>query len=220
MTLTAKAGERRVTASAVSPKPHSYRWLHEETVLRARAWSTSSKTGGDQNALNLRSATWSNDAENQLPSRTVPGYLRMEMAAAAASDDGAGVDRRAHADGGVDARVEPAGGRARPFILYRTLYSAINGDRHACGRHAIEWGTKGINTIEKMIGFRCMLSSSQKAPGTQTINGTWRNQTDCVFYLDPKTRQLPVCDKSGKSKTAYGTVEQWRGEKILKEGRL
>lgn len=146
MTLTAKAGERRVTASAVSPKPHSYRWLHEETVLRARAWPTSSKTGGDQNALNLRSATWSNQAENQLTSRTVPGYLHLEMVAAAASDDEAGVDRRALADEGLKTRVEAAGGRARaPHEIGQTPEEMLRVSSPPAGRVGGEDGLRCVS---------------------------------------------------------------------------
>ena len=37
--------------SAMSPKPHSYRWLHKEIVPRARSWPTSSEAAGDREGL-------------------------------------------------------------------------------------------------------------------------------------------------------------------------
>ena len=112
--LTAGRDGRTLAVSAMSPKPHSYRCLHEELVPGASSRPTSSKTGSDQNGVNLRSATWSTAAENQLTKRTVPGYFRMAMVAAEGEDADVGVDCRAPADGRVDARAEPAAGRARP----------------------------------------------------------------------------------------------------------
>ncbi len=111
--LTAGRDGRTLAVSAMSPKPHSYRCLHEELVPGASSRPTSSKTGSDQNGVNLRSATWSTAAENQLTKRTVPGYFRMAMVAAEGEDADGGVDCRAPADGRVDARAEPAAGLVR-----------------------------------------------------------------------------------------------------------
>lgn len=72
--LTAERDRRNLVVFAMSPKPHSYRWLHDEIPPRTGSWPPSSNAGGDQHGLNLRSATWSNDAENQLTSPTVLGF--------------------------------------------------------------------------------------------------------------------------------------------------
>lgn len=58
----------------MSPKPHIGRWLHGSVSSSARRLSASSKQGGHQNRLNLRSATWSNTAEKHLMGRTAPGF--------------------------------------------------------------------------------------------------------------------------------------------------
>ncbi len=58
-------------------KLHSCSGLHERDVPGVNACPGGSAAGGDQNGLNLRSATWSNDAENQLTSRTVPGFYEV-----------------------------------------------------------------------------------------------------------------------------------------------
>ncbi len=123
----------------MSFKLHKCRGLHERGVPCAKVRPGAGAVGGDQNGLNLRSATWSNDAENQLTSRTVPGYyevvgqanprapvtvnsaaayrrgeyFRKEFAAVPQNDDEAGVDHRALADGGLDAHVERAEDGAR-----------------------------------------------------------------------------------------------------------
>lgn len=96
----------------MSSKPHIVKRLHGSTSSRARRPIASSKQRGDPYGMNLRSATWSKDAEGQLTGRTVPGHFRMEIVGAAEGDDEAGVGGRALEDGRVDARVEPSAGRA------------------------------------------------------------------------------------------------------------
>lgn len=67
--LTAERDRRKLAVFAMNPKTHSCRRLRERLARAARVQPGDSKTGGDQRGLNLRGATWSNDAENQLTTR-------------------------------------------------------------------------------------------------------------------------------------------------------
>jgi len=65
----------------MSPKPHNGRWLQGGVSSPTRMQSASDNQGVDQNRLNLRSARWSDTAENHLMGRTAPrfyeaGFLR------------------------------------------------------------------------------------------------------------------------------------------------
>ncbi len=137
--LTGKLEKRRVTTSAMGLKLHSCSELHGRGAPKVKPFPDGSAAGGGQSGVTMRSATWSNDVENQLTSRLLPGhfegvgqanptatvtvntlstyrrgeYFRKEVTGAAAGEADAGVDCRALADGGVDARVEPPAGSAR-----------------------------------------------------------------------------------------------------------
>ena len=58
-------------------KLHSCSGLHERDVPGVNACPGGSAAGGDQNGLNLRSASWTNNVANQLTGRGVPGYVEV-----------------------------------------------------------------------------------------------------------------------------------------------
>jgi len=73
--LTGTVESRRVMGSAMGLKLHNCRGLREGGVPGTKACPERGAAGGDQNGLNLRSATWSNDAEDQRTSgATVCSY--------------------------------------------------------------------------------------------------------------------------------------------------
>jgi len=58
-------------------KLHISSGLRVRGVPRARACPASGAAGGDQNGLNLRAASWTNNVANQLTGRGVPGYVEV-----------------------------------------------------------------------------------------------------------------------------------------------